>query len=100
MNKQITTQNASETKTNDAVKLFETLFDKNDLVLTRPTETYEENDRKISKVDYIRIRYIHASELPTWMERFCRDSELEKTNLFFGVHPRFGDDEKYDLERF
>jgi len=82
-----------------AIKLLTTLFDPADLILFRPVETWTENGRKRSRVDYQNAYYRRASEdsLTKMLPLLRNSSSQENTNLFFGVCPRLGDAGRFDL---
>lgn len=74
------------------------LFDPADLILFRPVETWIENGRQRSRVAYGNVCYRSASTttLAQTLERLYSSSELERTNLFFGVCPRVGGKGRFD----
>ena len=82
-----------------AITLLTTLFDPSDLVLFRPVETWTENGRKRSRVDFGNVCYRPAklTNLEQTLTRLQVASETERTNLFFGVCPRIGDKGRFDL---
>ncbi len=85
--------------THQAITLLTTLFDPSDLILFRPVETWTEGARKRSRVDYRNVCYRPANPvtLENTLTRLESTSQLERTNLFFGVCPRFGGDGKFDF---
>jgi hypothetical protein len=87
------------TDSSQAVRLLTTLFDKSDLVLFRPIETWTEGGTKRSRVDYRHVCYRRALEtsLPQTLDRLLKSAVEEHTNLFFGVCPRLGDKGRFDL---
>ncbi len=105
---------ATRTEPNDdqAATFLTALFEPSDLVLFRPIETWNENGRKRSRADYASVSHRtigmplpggqHAThgELPKWLndtiKRHIARSASERTNIFFGVCPRFGPDGKFD----
>lgn len=82
-----------------AITLLTTLFQPSDLVLFRPVESWSEGGRKRSRVDYRNVCYrpAKATTLEHTLARLATSSESERTNLFFGVCPRFGNKGRYDL---
>ena len=83
----------------DLARFIDAIFDRADLVLVRPTETWAEAGRKQSRVVYKETKHLHAKELaigPMCWQWLCEVSQREKANFFFGVCPRFGG-EGYDL---
>ncbi len=85
--------------THQAITLLTTLFDPSDLILFRPVETWTEGARKRSRVDYRNVCYrpAKARTLAQTIERLEHSSKTERTNLFFGVCPRYGNKRRYDL---
>ena len=82
-----------------AIELLTTLFEPSDLILFRPVESWSEGGRKRSRVDYSHVCYRPAKEatLEQTLTRLESSSESERTNLFFGVCPRFGNKGRFDL---
>jgi|GEM_PF-979538 len=80
-------------------RFFDCLFQPQDLVLTRPTETWNEGKKKCSRVIYKQVRHYQAGEMATnaalWQTMQSMLQE-ERANAFFGVCPRFGTGGKYD----
>jgi hypothetical protein len=76
-----------------------TLFEPSDLILFRPVESWSEGGRKRSRVDYRNVCYrpAKATTLEQTLARLETSSESERTNLFFGVCPRFGNKGRFDL---
>ena len=102
----------TETETVTAVQFLTTLFQPGDTILFRPIETWNENNKKQSRVDYHGIVYhsLGGRVGEEWVEfpaltaaavrRIQERSASEKTNTFFGVCPRFrhgSDQASYDL---
>jgi hypothetical protein len=94
----------------DSVRFLNALFAPGDYLLLRPIESWTEQNRKQSKVDYRGTQYLLVGlkdQLGTWQpepERFARAigrqkerAEQTKANIFFGVSPRFGMTGRYDL---
>ncbi|HEY0983321.1 hypothetical protein [Schlesneria sp.] len=81
------------------VAFLTTVFAADDIVLFRPIETWTENGKKRSQVDYANTGYRRADPaiLRTSIRELLRSSEKNLTNLFFGVCPRFGRQGEYDL---
>jgi hypothetical protein len=74
------------------------LFVESDAVLFRPIEAWTENGQKKSRVDYKGIQYTRAgANVGNVIKRHNERSERTKTNIFFGVCPRFGTAGQYDL---
>lgn len=82
-----------------AISLLTTLFEPSDLILFRPVESWSEGGRKRSRVDYRNVCYrpAKATTLEQTLARLETSSESERTNLFFGVCPRFGNKGRFDL---
>ena len=82
-----------------ALKLLTTLYGPSDILLFRPVETWTEGGRKRSCVDFGNVCYRPAKTgtLENTLERLRASSEAERTNLFFGVCPRFGKKGRFDL---
>jgi hypothetical protein len=80
------------------VRFLTTVFDPADRVLIRPIETWTENGRRRSWVDYERVGYYLAKPelLGLVLLRTIPITEEKKTNLFFGVCPRFGAAGQFD----
>ena len=81
-----------------------TVFAPPDIVLVRPIEIWVEADgagaRKRSRVVYKQVRHVRADKLasdPKLWAAVCQAAEEEKANLFFGVCPRTGGGQQYDL---
>jgi hypothetical protein len=75
------------------------LFGPDDLVIVRPVESWTEGDKKRSRVLYRQTIHCRAAALPTppvW-GRLLETAERERANLFFGVCPRFGGSQQFDL---
>jgi hypothetical protein len=82
-----------------AVAFLAALFTESDNVLFRPIETWNENGRKRSRVDYRHTCYHRAAPnlLKVVVRELLRAADRERLNLFFGVCPRVGDKGKFDL---
>lgn len=82
-----------------SVTFLTTVFEADDLILFRPIEVWNEGNRKRSRVDYKHQRYLKADReaLLKILPQLLEESTNEKTNQFFGVSPRFGGAERYDL---
>ena len=93
-----------------AVHFLEAIFRPGDSLSFRPIETWIEGGKKRSRVDHQEIaHYLVGSQdhAGNWhrVPDNCRDavrrmmerSATERTNLFFGVCPRFAASEQYDL---
>ena len=99
------TEPESETTTRDppaidaGAAFLEALFDPSDTILFRPIETWVEDGRKRSRVDYKRTCYRQAipALLKVTLLQLLRLSAEERFNLFFGVCPRFGKKGRFDL---
>jgi hypothetical protein len=87
---------AAKTRPHDALPFVASLFDANDIILVRPTETWVENDKKRSEVDYRGITYCTYGTLPRVLEWHFERADRTRCNLFFGVCPRVGGKGKYD----
>jgi hypothetical protein len=66
------------------------LFAPDNWVLTRPTETWIENGKKQSKVDYKGTKYNKASAIVAAMDFHRKRAETTNCNLFVSAAPRFG----------
>lgn len=82
-----------------AAQLLTTLFHERDQILFRPIETWSEEGRKHSRVDYRNTCYRVAKPalLKITMLQLLRLADQERLNLFFGVCPRVGNDGRFDL---
>jgi hypothetical protein len=83
----------------DLQRFLAAVFDPQDLVLIRPIEVYTEKGRKHSRVIYKHVNHLVAKDVASdgvWT-RLLSMAAREKANLFFGVCPRFGGGEKFDL---
>lgn len=85
--------------THPAITLLTTLFEPSDLLLFRPVETWTEGGRKRSRVDHKNICYRPARvvTIERTLQRLELAADEQRTNLFFGVCPRFGDKGRFDL---
>ncbi|MBN2295446.1 MAG: hypothetical protein JXM70_23650 [Pirellulales bacterium] len=94
----------------DASRFLQTLFQPGDTILFRPIESWTENDKKKSLVDYKGTRYVLLgakdqggrwqpcpSRLAVALKQQNEQSEHTRANVFFGTCPRFGSAGKYDL---
>lgn len=92
------------------VQFLDALFAPGDYLLLRPIESWTENDRKKSKVDYRGTQYSlvglrnqegNWQRMPTLLagaiKRQVQRAEQTKANIFFGVCPRVGTNGKFDL---
>ena len=84
---------------NTTIEFLTALFDERDLVLFRPIETWRENGRKQSHVDFTHTCYRQAvpAQLQNMLAWLLESSATKRTNLFFGVCPRLGDHGRFDL---
>ncbi|HEY4313617.1 MAG TPA: hypothetical protein VGN12_29460 [Pirellulales bacterium] len=75
------------------------LFSETDTILFRPIETWTEDGKKRSRVDYSNTNYCKAVPhlIKVALGRLLRIAEHERLNLFFGVCPRVGNKGEYDL---
>ena len=91
-------------------QFFQAIFAPGDYVLLRPIETWIENSRKLSAVDYKAISYLligvkdQAGNWHPFPERLVNNVRRQneragrtKANIFFGVCPRLGTDGRFDL---
>jgi P4 family phage/plasmid primase-like protien len=85
--------------THPALALLTTLYEPSDLILFRPLETWTEGIRKRSRIDFSNVCYRPAllTTLEQTLARLEAASETERTNLFFGVCPRFGGKGRFDF---
>jgi P4 family phage/plasmid primase-like protien len=93
----------------EAETFLKTLFLPEDLILFRPIETWAEGGKKRSKVDSEGIRYErfggrcgegwawHDSRLTATVGNIIGRTGETLANLFFGVCPRVGGGQQYDL---
>jgi hypothetical protein len=81
------------------VTFLRALFDESDTILFRPIESWIEEGRKRSRVDYRNTCYRRASTsiLQLCVAQLLKLAETEPVNLFFGVCPRLGDKGRFDL---
>lgn len=80
-----------------AARLLNLIFDDHDLILFRPIETWNEGEKKRSRVCHRRISYRKRVTLhEQWFFVQSKIAEAERANLFFGVCPRFGGDGRFD----
>jgi hypothetical protein len=86
----------------DLTSFIGALFTANDKVLIRPIETWTDakSGKKASRVVYKAIEHIDAGGLATlftlW-QSLLDTAHQEHANLYFGVCPRFGGNEQFDL---
>lgn len=82
----------SGTNVEMAVKFLTTIFDKDDQVLFRPIETWNEGEKKQSRVIYKQTVYRTATEslLDFTVRQQLEVAIQERANVFFGVCPRVG----------
>jgi hypothetical protein len=85
----------------DAVRFLKTIFAPGDYTLFRPVESWIENGKKNSRVDYRGISYLlhglnDSAKLENTITAVKARSEREKTNTFFGVCPRLGMNGQFD----
>jgi hypothetical protein len=75
------------------------LFAESDTVLFRPIETWNENGKKRSRVDYRNTCYRKAvpNLLKLVVQQLLRVADQERLNIFFGVCPRAGNKGRFDL---
>lgn len=102
-----------EKQISDGVRFLQSLFVPSDHICFRPVETWNDGGKKKSRVDYGGVRYGRggavddsgqwrwiSSSGPVSLESRLAEinarAERERTNLFFGVCPRFGA-KQYDL---
>ena len=92
-----------------AVEFLKAIFQPGDRILLRPIETWTEDGKKKSQVDYDGIEYQlvggkdqagnwqpDPQRLATTVKRHNKRSEKTKCNVFFGVCPRFGGGGKFN----
>jgi hypothetical protein len=71
--------------------VFSALFASGDWILFRPIETWTDGGRKRSRIDYRGQKHrVLTDNLPALLYLQIQRSERERTNVFFGVCPRFG----------
>lgn len=88
---------ASSPQDSDTCEFFQAIFEPGDYILFRPIETWTEEGRKKSKVDYKGIQYATAGgNVGNVIKRHNKRSDRTKANIFFGVCPRFRTAGQYD----
>ncbi|MEQ9588027.1 MAG: hypothetical protein RJS97_08745 [Parvibaculaceae bacterium] len=81
-----------------AERFLRALFEDGDRILFRPIETWTEMGRKRSRVDFDSIRHAQLTlNLDVTILQQLRAAEQKRLNLFFGVCPRFGGNQQFDL---
>lgn len=77
-----------------------TLFSPDDVFIIRPIESWTENGRKRSKVDFKSTRYhsIGSNCLRFLSLYWTPKVDEDRLNIYFGVCPRFGRAGQFDLE--
>lgn len=86
------------TEDHESLKLLDRLFLPDDAVSIRPIETWKENGRNHSRVHYDGVRcHVRKVITPMSMGHNLIQSKRQRTNLFFGVCPRFKAAEGFDL---
>jgi hypothetical protein len=80
----------------DGEQFLQTLFAPDDWILFRPIETWLEDGKKKSRVDWKGIQYIRGELSAAAFGEVLRRTESERTNAFFGVCPRVGNAGKFD----
>jgi P4 family phage/plasmid primase-like protien len=89
---------SSEAGAEAALQLLATIFAEDDLVLFRPIETWtDQSGRKQSSVHYKQTCYRRPAQVRHTIDELLKVCAEERTNLFFGVCPRFGDQGRFDL---
>jgi putative DNA primase/helicase len=85
--------------TSDGFRLLTTLFEPKDTVLYRPIETWTEAEKKRSRILYKQTmhRVAEPSLVEATVEQLLEMAATERANLFFGVCPRFGGKQQFDL---
>lgn len=94
----------------DTLQFFGALFGSGDSVLFRPIETWDEDGRKQSRVDYKAVNHyrfgLQGKDNGTalWPKKVidvmrCHTDRAKQTraNIFFGVCARFGNNQEFDL---
>lgn len=91
----------------EAIQFLSAIFAPGDCILIRSVETWEEDGRKKSRVDYDATTYlrvgrtsIEQSAFQITIETLIRRTELTNCNLFFGVAARYGSnfyDQKHQI---
>lgn len=105
----MTTTTRTSKASGDAAQFLEALFEPGDTMLIRPIETWTEDNRKRSAVDYKGIHYQlvglrgQAGQSQRFPQRLtnaiARQNERAaetRCNIFYGVCPRFGIGGQYD----
>jgi P4 family phage/plasmid primase-like protien len=78
------------------LRFFRSVFGAEDLILIRPTETWVQDGKKQSKVDYQFTTYHQLDVLLDVLESHLKRAVQTKSNIFFGVAPRHGGKGQYD----
>lgn len=85
-----------KTRPRDILRFFAALFDADDFILIRPTETWIAGGKKCSQVDYKGTSYCRPRTLPAMIKWQFNRVGKTNCNLFFGVCARAGDKGRYD----
>jgi hypothetical protein len=93
---------------NQAATFIQTIFEPEDLIEFRPIETWTQGARKESRVDYRGVRFERFSlrsgsgswvwwpnKAESAIAEMTARAEAERTNVFFGVCPRLGGDQRF-----
>ncbi|MEX2170021.1 MAG: hypothetical protein WD851_11985 [Pirellulales bacterium] len=82
-----------------AVRFLSALFAESDTILFRPIETWIEEGKKRSRVDYRNTLYRKAAPalLQLTVAAYLKLADKERLNLFFGVCARLGGKGQFDL---
>ena len=82
-----------------AIAFLNALFNPSDTIIFRPIETWVEDGKKRSRVDYKHnyYRVARPSVLQTTVSSLLKIADTERLNLFFGTCPRGGTKGRFDL---
>lgn len=96
---EVTSPASVEAPVLDSMALLTELFVPEDFILLRPIETWSEGGLKKSKVIYEHVTHAVGDEkdLLRAVGQQVLASERTHANCFFGVAPRFGRNQEYDL---
>ncbi len=82
-----------------ALTFFDALFEEDDIVLFRPMESWTGPTKKENKVAYKEVRHCKAQTLDLCLAMGSLElsADQQRLNIYFGVCPRFGGNEEFDL---
>lgn len=89
------------TEQRSTTDFLQAIFAAGDRIMFRPIEAWTENGQKKSRVDYKGVKYTKMNGNPFTLDLAIRHqntrAEQNKTNVFYGVCPRFGREGHYEL---